>query len=163
MIFISKKLILPEQYLAGTTAELQGNASLHHKRFSLKKQDLPGIVHPKGQSPSVIFLPSCDRSHIPGSLDPVAPFTEDLKIITGPLITIHGDRPDVIQDVVMMSILTSGSVAFMELLFAVSTLPFLLKPDKSPHFGNRGPLFVPILPTTGGLAANGILVPGIEV
>jgi hypothetical protein len=132
-------------------------------RFSLKKQDLPGIVLLKGQSPAMIFLPSCDFSHITGSLDLVASFAEDLKIIPGPLITFHGYWPDVIQDVVMMYIRTSGGVEFMDLLFAPGTLPFLLKPDKSPHFGDRGPLFVPILPTAGGLAAQGILVPGIEV
>jgi len=121
------------------------------------------MVHLKGQSPTVIFLPSCDLSHIPGSLDPVAFLAEDLKIIYSPLITTHSDWPDVIQDVVMMSIRTSGGVEFMDLLFAPGALPFLLKPDKSPHFGNRGPLFTPILPAAGGLAAEGILVPGIKV
>jgi hypothetical protein len=105
----------------------------------------------------------CDFSHIPGGLDHGASCTEDLEIITGPLITTHSDWPDVIQDIVMMSIRTFGGVTFMDLLFAPGTLPFLLKADKSPHFGNRGPLFAPIHSASGGLAAQGILVPGIEV
>jgi hypothetical protein len=69
----------------------------------------------------------------------------------------------VIQDIVMRRVRTSGGVAFMDLLFATGILPFLLKADKSPHFGNRGPLFAPIHSATGGLAAQGILVPAIEV
>jgi hypothetical protein len=123
-----------------------------------KKQDLLGIVLPEGQSPAVIFLPPSDLSHIPGSLDLVAPLAEDLKIIPGPLIAPHGDWPDVIQNVVMTIIRRSGGGAFMDLLVAPGTLPFLLKPDKSPHFGNSGPLFAPVLPAAGGLAADGILV-----
>jgi hypothetical protein len=58
----------------------------------------------------------------------------------------------------MTIIWRSGGGAFMDLLVAPGTLPFLLKPDKSPHFGNSGPLFAPVLPTAGELAAEGILV-----
>jgi hypothetical protein len=129
----------------------------------LKKQDLAGIVLPKGQSPAMIFLPPCDFSHIPGGLDPVAPYAEDLEVIPGPLVPLHGDRPDVIQDVVMNYMQALSGVEFMKLLFAVGTLPSLLIIDKPPHFGNGGPLSAPVLSTAGGLAAQGIPVPEIEV
>ena len=135
----------------------------HSLKFSLKKQDLPGIVLLKGQSPAMIFLPPCDSSHVPGSLDPVAPLTEDLEIIHGPLITTHGEWPDVVQDVVMMRMRTSGSVGCMDLLVAPGTFPFLLKPDKAPHLGDCRPLPPPVLPAAGGLAADGVLVPGTEM
>jgi hypothetical protein len=114
-------------------------------------------------SPAMIFLPPCDSSHIPGSLDLVASLAEDLEIIPGPLITSHGDWPDVIQDVVMVVIRTPGAVEFTDLLPAAGTLPSLLVPDKSPHFGNRGPHFGPVLHTAGGLAAGGMLVSRVEV
>jgi hypothetical protein len=58
---------------------------------------------------------------------------------------------------------TLSGFEFMDLLFAMSTLPFLFIMDKSPHFGNCGPLFAPILGTAGRPAANGIHIPKIEV
>ncbi|MCX6688148.1 MAG: hypothetical protein NTZ39_00375 [Methanoregula sp.] len=128
-----------------------------------EEQDLPGIILQKGQSPVMIFLPSCDFSHIPGGLDLVASYAEDLKIIPGPLIPAHGDWSDVIQDIVMEYMQTLGGFEFMDLLFAMSALPFLFIMDKLPHFGNCGPLFAPILGTAGGPAADGIHVPKIEV
>jgi hypothetical protein len=63
----------------------------------------------------------------------------------------------------MMIIRTSGGIDFMDLLFAPGALPFLLKPDKPSHFRDRGPLFAPVLDTAGGLATDGVLVPGIEM
>ena len=111
----------------------------------------------------MIFLPSCDFSHIPGGLDLVASCAKDLKIIPGPLVPFHGDWSDVIQDIMMKYMQTLSGVEFVDLLFAMSTLPFLLIMDTSPHFGNCGPLFAPILGTAGGSAADGIHVPKIEV
>lgn len=129
----------------------------------LEEHDLPGTVLPEGQSPGMIFLPACDVSHIPGCLDLVASLAEDLEIIPGPLVTFHGDWPDVVQNVVMKGIRTCSGVGFTDFLFAPGTLPFLLIPDKPPHSGDRGPLFIPILYTAGGLAAQGSFVSGIEV
>ena len=128
-----------------------------------KEQDLPGIALRVSQSPAMISLPACDSSHIPGGLDPVASPAEDLEIIHGPLVTSHGDWPDVIQDVGKTGRGTFRGVGFMDLLPAPGTLPFLLKPDNSPHFGDCGPLPAPVLDTAGGLATEGILVPGTEV
>ncbi|MCX6696445.1 MAG: hypothetical protein NTV84_02610 [Methanoregula sp.] len=128
-----------------------------------EEQYLPGVVLLKGQSPAVIFLPSCDFSHIPGGLDLVASFAEDLKIIPCPLIPAHGDWSDVIQNIVMEYMQTLGGFEFMDLLFAMSALPFLFIMDESPHFGNCGSLFAPILGTAGGPAADGSHVPKIEV
>jgi hypothetical protein len=52
-------------------ADLRKNAS-HSIQNSLEKQDLPGFVPQVRYPPAMIFLPSWDSSHIPGSLDPVA-------------------------------------------------------------------------------------------
>ena len=108
----------------------------------------------------MISLPACDSSHIPGGFDPVASPAEDLEIIHGPLVTSHGDWPDVIQDIGEAGRGTFRGTGFMDLLPAPGTLPFLLKPDNSPHFGDCGPLPAPVPDTAGGLATEGIFVPG---
>ena len=128
-----------------------------------EKQDLPGIARPVSWSPAMISLPSCDPSHIPGGLDPVASPAEDLEIIPGPLITSHGDRPDMIQDIVMTLIRLFGGTGLVNLLPAQGTLPSLLVPDTSPHQGDRSSHFEPVLHTAGGLAADRMLISRIEV
>jgi hypothetical protein len=132
-------------------------------RFSLKKQDLPEIALLMSRIPAMIFLPPCDLSHIPGSLDPVASLAEDLKIFPGPLVTSHGNWSDVIQDVVMTVIRTFHGAGFMDHLPAQGTLSSLLPADKPPHAGNRWSPFEPVLHSTGSLAADGLLVSRIEV
>jgi hypothetical protein len=127
-----------------------------------EKQDLPGIA-PVSQSPAMIFLPSCDSSHIPGGLDPVASPAEDLEIVPCPLITSHSNWPDMIQDVVMMVIRIFGSAGLVNLLSAQGTLPSLLVPDTSPHQGDRSSHLKPVLHTAGGLAADRMLISRIEV
>ena len=131
--------------------------------FPLKKHDLPGIAIPVSRTPALVFLPSCDLSHIPGSLDPVASFAEDLEIIPGPLVTTHGDWPDVVQDVGVVGILTLYGAGFMDHPAAPGTLPSLLIADKPPHAGNRGSPFEPVLQGAGSLAAHGMLVFRSEV
>jgi hypothetical protein len=131
--------------------------------FSLKKHDLPGISLPVSQPPALILLPPCDLSHIPGSLDPVASPAEDLEIIPCPLVTTHGDWPDVVQDVGMTGIRTFYGAGFMDHPAAPGTLPSLLIADKPPHAGNRGSPFEPVLHSTGSLAAQGMLVSRVEV
>jgi hypothetical protein len=68
-----------------------------------------------------------------------------------------------IQNVRMNYMQTLIGVEFMQLLFAVGTLPILFITNESPHFGDGRPLFAPVLRTTGGLAAHGIPVSKIEV
>jgi hypothetical protein len=63
----------------------------------------------------------------------------------------------------MVVIRTFNGAGFMDHLPAPGALPFLLKPDKPSHFRDRGPLFAPVLDTAGGLATDGVLVPGIEM
>jgi hypothetical protein len=128
-----------------------------------KKPDLSGSIHLEGQTPAVIFLPTCNLSHIPGSLDPVASPAEDLEVIPCPLVTSHGDGPDVVQDVVMMDMRITLCVGFMDHLPAPDTLPTLLIADPPSHFRDRGPLFIPVLHGAGSLAADGMLVSRIEV
>jgi hypothetical protein len=115
------------------------------------------------QTKAVIFLPMCNLSHIPGSLDPVASPAEDLEVIPCPLITSHGDGPDVVKDVVMMDIQITLCVGFMDHLPAPGTLSSLLIMDKPPHAGNRESPFEIILQRAGSLAAEGMLVSRIEV
>jgi len=129
----------------------------------LKKHDLPGIALPVIQAPAMIFLPPCDPSHIPGSLDPVASPAEDLKVIPGPLVASHGDWPDVVEDVGMMVTRTFQGVAIRNHLAAQGTLPSLLTADKPPHAGDRGSLCEPVLQSAGSLAAGGMLVSRVEV
>ncbi len=128
-----------------------------------EKEDLPGIVRLVSRSPDIIFLPPCDVSHIPGCLDPVASHAEDLQVIPGPLVTSHGDRPDVVKDVMMILVRTSGGVGFIDRLPADGTSPSLFVPDKPPHSGDRRPFFEPVLHTAGGLTAEGMPVSRIEV
>ena len=111
----------------------------------------------------MIFLPPGDVSHIPGCLDPVASLAEDLEIIPGPLVTSHGNWPDVVQDVMMAGMRTDIGPALMDLAFAPGTPPSLFVPDKPPHSGDRRPFFEPVLHTAGGLTAEGTLVSRIEV
>jgi len=130
---------------------------------TLKKHDLPGIALLASRSPAMIFLPPCDCSHIPGSLYPVASPAEDLEIIPGPLVTSHGDWPDMVQDVGMMVIRTFQGAGFMDHLPAQGTLPSLLITDKPPHAGNRDSSSEPVLQRAGSLAAEGMLVSRVEV
>jgi hypothetical protein len=111
----------------------------------------------------MIFLPSCDLSHIPGCLDLVTSLAEDLKIIPGPLVTSHSNWPDVVENVATRVIRTFSGAGFMDLLPAPGTLPSLLVPDKSPHSGNRGSPFEPKLQSAGRPAAKGMFVSRIEV
>lgn len=111
----------------------------------------------------MIFLPPGDVSHIPGCLDPVASLAEDLEIIPGPLVTSHGNWPDVVQDIMMAGMRTSVGLALMDLAFAPGTPPSLFVPDKPPHSGDRRPFFEPVFHSAGGLTAEGMLVSRIEV
>ena len=128
-----------------------------------KKQDLPGILVPDGQAPAMILLPPCDISHIPGSLDPVASPAEDLEVIPRPLVTTHGDGPDVVKDVGMRGRRLFLSAGFTNLLFAPGTFPSLLITDKPSHAGNRGSPFEIIFQGAGSLAAEGMLVSRAEM
>ncbi len=132
-------------------------------RVTLKKHDLPGIALPVSQAPAMIFLPPCNPSHIPGSLDPVAPPAEDLEVIPGPLVASHGNWPDVVEDVGMMVTRAFQGIAIMDLLLTPGTLPSLLIADKPPHAGDRGSLGEPVLQGAGSLAAEGMLVSRVEV
>jgi hypothetical protein len=123
-----------------------------------KKPDLSGSIHLEGQTPAMIFLPTCNFSHIPGSLDPVASPAEDLEIIPCPLVTSHGDRPDVVQDIGMMVSRTFHGTGFIDLLTAADTFPSLLITDKPPHAGNCGTPFEIIFQYAGSLAAESMLV-----
>ena len=114
------------------------------------------------QTPAMIFLPSCDPSHIPGSLDPVASPAEDLEIIPCPLVASHGDWPDMIQDIGMMVTRTFHGAGFMDLPAAQGTLPSLLIADMAPHSGDCGSPFEPVLQSAGSLAAEGMLVFRVE-
>jgi hypothetical protein len=129
----------------------------------MEQENLPKIALPLGRSPAMIFPPSGDSSHIPGSLDLVAPLTEDLEIISRPLVTSNSDWSYVIQDVAMRGFLTLSGVEITNLLPAPGTFPSLLVPDKSPHDGDRVSHLEPVLHTTGSLAAYRMLVSRIEV
>jgi len=127
-----------------------------------KEQDLPGIARRVNPFPAMIFLPPGDVSHITGCLDPVASLAEDLEIIPGPLVTSHGNWPDVVQDITA-GFRTSGGIAFIDLAFAPGTPPSLFVPDKPPHCGDRRPFLEPVFHTAGGLTAEGMLVSRIKV
>ncbi len=111
----------------------------------------------------MIFLPPGDISHIPGSLDPVAPPAEDLEILPRPLVTSHRDRPDMVQDAGMMGMRIPRGVGCVEVLSAEGTLPTLLIADKPLHSRDRQSSFEPVLQSAGGLAAEGMLVTLPEV
>jgi len=128
-----------------------------------EEQDLPGIAGRVNPSPAMIFLPPGDVSRITGCLDPVASLAEDLEIIPGPLVTPHGNWPDVVQDIMMAGMRTSVGPALMDLAFAPGTPPSLFVPDKPPHSGDRRPFFVPVFHIAGWLTAEGMLVSRIEV
>ena len=115
----------------------------------IEEQDLPGIARRGNPSPALIFLPPDDVSHIPGCLDPVTSLAEDLEIIPGPLVTSHGNWPDVVQDIMMAGMRTSIGPALMDLAFAPGTPPSLFVPDKPPHSGDRRPFFEPVFHTAG--------------
>jgi len=67
-----------------------------------------------------------------------------------------------IQDIGMMVTRTFHGAGFMDLPLAPGTLPSLLIADKSPHPGDRGSPFEPILQSAGSLAAEGMLVFRVE-
>jgi hypothetical protein len=104
----------------------------------------------------MVSLPPCNRPHIPGGLDPVAPGAEHLEISRIPLVPAHGDRPDVVQDKRMQRVPAFSGRGFRDLPPATRTLPLLLQEDQPPHLANRGPLFAPVYRTARGLAADGI-------
>ena len=130
----------------------------YHDRSPSKKQDLAAILFLKGQAPSMIFLPPRNLSHIPGSLDPVASHAEDLEIIPGPLVTAHGDGPDVVQDAGMMPMRIPRDRGFIDLPAAAGTFPSLFITDNPSQTGNRGSPFEIILQGAGSLAADRVLV-----
>jgi hypothetical protein len=111
----------------------------------------------------MILLPSGYLSHIPGGLDPVTSAAQDLEIVPGPLVTSHGDWPDVVENVVMRGGGIPVCIGFVDYLPAPGTLPSLLIPHKPSHFSDRGPLFIPVLQGAGSLAARGVLVSRSEV
>jgi len=129
----------------------------------VKKHDLPGSAPRVSQTPAMIFLPPCDPSHIPCSLDPVASPAEDLEIIPGPLVSSHGDWPDMVQDVGMMVTRIFNGAGFMDCLSAQGTFPSLFIADKPPHSGDRESPFEPVLQGAGSLTAEGMLVSRAEV
>jgi hypothetical protein len=116
----------------------------------------PGTVLRSIHATATVSLPPGDRPHVPCGLDPVAPWAEHLEIPCIPLVSIHRDRPDVVQDKRMHRMPASRGTGRRDLRPAPGTLPFLFQQDKPPHLSNCGMLMAPVLRAARGPAADGV-------